>query len=209
MSVANVTNPSSTLNDLEIEKRKLEIEKIKIETAKLETEQKELNKPWYAKPQWWSVLVPFIIGTGTILIAFLTGIISVERLKNEKNDLAKTIKLQKDSIIYFSNYVQTQKDSLIELVKLEQSNIRRLQFLSDSLKIANKSQNELIKLSNKEKLDRINNEIYMYEDHDSLYRQLDEVLGDSTLKYEREKKLEELRKARNAIKRQLKLSPKS
>lgn len=200
--MANITNPPNPLNDLEIEKRKLEIEKIKIETTKLKAEQNELNKPWYAKPQWWSVLVPFIIGTGTILIAFLTGIISVERLKNERDDLAKRIKLQKDSLSYFSELVQAQKDSLLGLVKLEQSNMN----LSDSLRLANRNRNELIKLSNKEKLDRINSEIYMYEDHDSIYRRIDEFLGDSTSKHQREKKLEELRKARDAIKRQLNLS---
>lgn len=194
--------------ELENTKKQLEIEKLKIEITKIQTEFNDLNKPWFKKPQWWSVLVPFIIGAGTISIAFLTGIISVERLKNEKEDLAKTINLQKDSISYFSKSFLIQKDSLIRRVKLEQINLSKLQKSKDSLRIANLNQVKIIALSNKKELNRIDQEIYMYEDHDGIYNRLDEVLHDTTSKYERREKINTLRKARKAILLNLKSSAK-
>lgn len=204
------------MNDLELEKKRLEIEKLKAETENLRIQQDELKKPWYAKPQWWSVLVPFIIGAGTIAIAFLTGIISIQGLKNEKADLERVISRQKDSISYFSVFANAQKDSLTRLVSIAQSDINSLTHSGDSLRAAYTNQNKALVQRSKEKLNQLNQEIYMYEDHNSSYRKLDDALDkfDSVRGIsshwvksgilERQKKLTELKRDRDAIIRQLK-----
>jgi len=93
------------IENLDLRKKELEVEKLEKETKKLDIEQQklliekaELTKKWYKKPQWWSVLVPLIIGTGTVWIAFSTGIISVQRLTNQKEDLEKNVKMLNQDI---------------------------------------------------------------------------------------------------------------
>jgi hypothetical protein len=93
-----------------------------------------------------------------------------------------------------------QKDSINQLRQVQQSLAQSNREISGKLGSVVAKRDELIRSRKQEELKRINKEIYMYEDHDSLYRKMDALRGDTTSQTLREKKLIELRKARNTIK---------
>ncbi len=101
--------------ELEILKLEKENQKLEIEHEKLLLEKAELKKKWYQKPQWWSAFVPLIIGAGTIWIAFSTGIISVQRLTNQKENLEK-------NIVTLNQQIANKNASLIVMYKSEINN---------------------------------------------------------------------------------------
>lgn len=76
---------------LEVEKLRTENEKLKTEHEKLILEKEELKKTWFRKPQWWSALLPTLIGILTLWAAYSTGIFGIQRLQNEKVQLQDTI----------------------------------------------------------------------------------------------------------------------
>ncbi len=199
------SNKSSAelMTEMELERKKLEIQKLKIETEKIQLEKSDLQKPWYKKPQWWGVMAPFIIGAGTIFIAFSTGIISVERLKNEKAELEKKNNSLKDSIDFFSVYAEAQKDSLSMILKQEQVKFFQIKSVTDSLRATVKGKNDIIRSRDIEELQRLEQKIYMYEDHDSLYYKIDELTGDTASDRIRKQHLAEFRKTRDDLKQKL------
>ncbi len=175
----NLVQYNDTIQDLEIQKRTLEIEKLQLENQKIISEQNQFKKSWIRKPEWWSALVPLIIGAGTIYIAFATGFISVARLENEKEELSRTIKVQKDSITRQSKEILTQKDSINQIIKVKQSLAQNNQQLEGRLNSAIANRNSLVRLRKQEELDRINNEIANYESNIPRYKKLDSLLFDS------------------------------
>jgi len=64
-----------------------EIEKIQSEIDKLSAENKELNKPWWRKPQYVIALIaaisPIIIGFGTLWVARDSGFLQAQAKLNE------------------------------------------------------------------------------------------------------------------------------
>lgn len=192
---------SNTQIDLKTETDRLVNAKLQIEIEKLEIEKKQLKSRWYFKPQWWSVLVPLIIGAGTIFIAFSTGIISVERLKNEKEELTKTIAIQKDSLKYYENKSNNLRDSMMDLVKIEQKRIEKLKSFNESLNAANETKNKYIRETKKDQLNRINQEIRMNED--TFWIEWDKSLGDTTSKKIRKERVIELKKVRTKLMKEL------
>lgn len=201
MASNQLQNTSNAPIDLKNETDRLVNAKLQLEIEKLEIERKQLKYPWYYKPQWWSVLVPLIIGAGTIFIAFSTGIISVERLKNEKEELTKTITIQKDSLKYYENKIDNLRDSMMDLVKIEQKKIEKLKSLNESLNESNETKNKYIMETKKDQLNRINKEIRMNED--SFWIEWDKYLGDTTSYKVRKERVIELKNIRTQLMKEL------
>lgn len=67
-----IENPQESIQDLEKDKLELEI--------------RELSKPWYKIPRWWTIIITGAAVVGTLFLSWATGLISVQRehLENEK-----------------------------------------------------------------------------------------------------------------------------
>lgn len=96
----------------ELEEKKPKIEIKELEAEKLRLEIKELDKSWFKKPGFLQVLLPSLIALGSVLYAFQSDLISIQREKNE----LKEMKLE-NSIVKF----EARKNSLIDTLKLLKS----------------------------------------------------------------------------------------
>lgn len=117
---------SSELEALDLEKKKLEVEKLK-------KENKELEKAWFKKPQWWSIIVPTFIGLITIVtttfLAYKTGIINISKLEAKVDTLTK----KRQTLDSINNILLNKNYSLEEKYKVFERKNKNLQFTNNNL----------------------------------------------------------------------------
>jgi hypothetical protein len=124
----NINNDNSLI-DYENEKKHLELKKLLLEIEKVENENGKHKVKWFKKSEWYSALLPSLIGFGTILVAFSTGFLNKQSLVNKNENILNKIeaaqfqeqkeKLKKENL-QLSNLINTKlrtTDSLESLAK--------------------------------------------------------------------------------------------